>query len=523
MDRATSATHRRTSIVVGVLAALLAPASAALAHHPAFHATGQFKHDVRVITDAASLDVPIARQTDNVEFVAHAATGEGSDLFFQRREGLQRYKGQVIDATIDLAVAGGVTEIGATILDVSDPTAPEVLAQVPCGGFHSEVLLYENLLLQTWDATNLPCDPDSGVDPDGLDRPDDQGVRIFDITDPAAPRLVAFRGEAEGIHPAGVHNGTVNAEAGLLYLNMAELDPIGPLWGWIDLEDPAFPVHTRSMRDISPTALDGCHDASVAPTRQLMACAAIELSYVWDISDPRNPVELAVIPNPGITIHHGARFTPDEQVLVLNDELAGAAFAPGCTGLTNGPIGALWFYNVSTPTFPVLQSTFSTSDLSTDTTCTSHFYNFTRDTTLLTIGWYEAGMIAVDYGGPLPTEHAHFEPEGSSFWAAYSWHGHVYGNSYSQNDAAGFWVIRVDGIDDVAPLATDEGNSWIRWTSALEASEVAPVDGPAPAPSDGDATLPATGGSIALLGVAALALSAWLRRRSPSEDSLPAA
>ncbi len=91
--------------------------------------------------------------------------------------------------------------------------------------------------------------------------PDDFGVEILDVTDPANPVLLAFRGRAEGL-PLGVHNITVNADAGLVYLNMAEFDLVEPLWGYIDLTDPAFPVTTVPMRAISPSAGDGCHDSA---------------------------------------------------------------------------------------------------------------------------------------------------------------------------------------------------------------------------------------------------------------------
>lgn len=422
-------------------------------------------------------DVPIERQSDNVEFVAHVPVGATSDMQFQRREGPQLLDGATVDRRLDLLAMGGTATPGLALFDVTDPTAPRLLTTVSCGGFHSDVAVYEQYLVQAWDGSSRPCEDGEPADPDGLDRRGDRGVRIFDITDPVHPRLVAFHGSREGI-PSGVHNVTINGEAGLAYLNMAEFNTTNPPWGFVDLDDPELPLTMLDIRDWSPAAADGCHDVGLAPERALLACAGITASFIWDISDPRQPVEVATIPNPGMSIHHGARFGPDEQLLVLGDELAGAAVATPCTGAGSErtPFGATWFYDTSVPQAPVPLGSFSVTDDEGEY-CTSHFYGFQRDTTLMPVGWYDAGIEIVDYGPVAdglpgaPTSYAVFEPEGSAFFAAYAWHGYVYGSSFEygapggvDDPARGLWIIRVEGIEDVEPLAVDEGNVWGRWT-----------------------------------------------------------
>ncbi len=520
----------RASLLIVLVLGLLAVPTAAMAHPVGSDAwSGAYTDlsDTLVITDLE--DVTIDRQSDNVEFIANVDPGgPTSDMQFQRREGRQLLRGRVVDQRTDIVVMGGTRAPGLSIIDITDPTAPEVLTTVSCGGFHSDVAVYENLVVQSWDGSAVPCDDGEPADPDGLDRaPSEEGIRIFDITDPAHPRLVRFYGQRDGI-PAGVHNLTINGEAGLVYLNMAEFNAVNPPWGFVDLDDPALPLTLKDIRDWSPTAADGCHDSGLAPTRQLYACAGITASYVWDISDPRQPVEVAVIPNPSISIHHGARFTPDESLLVLGDETAGAAVGtpeaacPSGGGASRSPVGATWFYNVDVPQAPVPVGTFSVTDTSGEY-CTSHFYGFVEGTTLMPAGWYDAGIEIVDYAAVadgLPgatTSHAVFEPKDSGFFSAYAWHGYVYGSSFEYgapgrdvNSAGrGLWIIRVEGIEDVAPSAVDEGNVWGRWTSTVDlapgtAGTVAAVGTIAPVPVHSD--LPTDAMAVGVVALSAVAL-----------------
>lgn len=215
---------RSLSAIVLTLGLLAAPVAAGA--HPQsgqpFDYVPRDVGDVPVITDAA--DVDIVRQSDNTEFVAHVPVAPTSDMQFQRRVGPQRLKGEVVDGTRDILVMGGTQRPGLATFDITDPTAPELLATVSCGGFHSDVAVYENLAVQVWDGSNRPCEADDPANRNGVESPlnaSSAGVRVFDITDPADPVLVARYGAADGL-PNGVHNVTINGDAGLAYLNMAE-------------------------------------------------------------------------------------------------------------------------------------------------------------------------------------------------------------------------------------------------------------------------------------------------------------
>lgn len=485
------------------------------------------------------------RASENVSFVFHDQYPQGTDLFFQPREGEQVIDGETVTGRRDIMVAGADATgaapapegdfVGIRIYDVTDPTAPQLLAALECGGYHADVAIYENLLLQGIDSagTNTGC-PDA-VDPDGMDQAEAAGLRILDITDPANPVVAGFV-TVEDMGGSSVHNVSTLPWAGLAYVAGSNFtDPSNINLPIVDLTDPDFPVTTIPMRDISPTAEAECHDIGLDSVQNLAFCAAVTQTFIWDISDPMAPTEVSAITNPNINIHHAARLAPDAKTLVVNDELGGAAVSFGCAPTTSDTLGALWFYDIEDPASPSLQGSFSTSEASPETPCTSHFYNFIPGTTLLTVGWYKSGMMVVDYEDPLmATEHAVYEPVGGDFWSAYYWNGYVFGSSFGGEgtpdyggdfEAGGLWVIGVEGLPTVAPSVYDQGTSWAPWTapSATTADQDDSTDAAASGAEEGG-ELASTGGGAAtgLLGLGLLALAAsFIARRR--RGSTPAA
>lgn len=494
----------------------------------------------------------IELQSDNVTLVAHHYFPEGTDMMFQRREGKQLYNGVEVDETRDFVFVGGDAKSaadagGVHIFDITDPELPVHIADIQCRGYHADIAVYENYLIQANDsggsnAEDCVDDAKKTYDPNNLSQTG-TGLRIFDITDPANPEVVAFINAEEGIGPNGSHNITVVPWAGLLYLAQAGFTPDGD-FTIVDLKDPTFPVTTIPMQTVAPGSADLCHDIGLDPERELAYCAAIGTTQVLDISDPMNPSLVTTIRSDTISIHHSARLAADGTTLIVGDEHAGAADvnAPdlpnqadnglGANGCIGSPtVGALFFYDLSVSVQAPLNlgSYAPTFVQPTASPCTSHFYNSVPDSTMIAAGWYEAGILVADHSQPWPlNEVAVFLPELGNFWSAYWWHGYIYGASRtveSKGFGGGLWVIKVDGIDDDRePIASDEGIVWARWTSQLDGgdggvSEPAPDPDltvePAPEPEvepTGE-ELPATGGGYALLSLVLGGLYLVLRWR----------
>lgn len=457
------------------------------------------------------------KMTDNLDLVAHVPFEQGTDMQFQRREGAHRRDGRIVARTRDYAFlgtdassfqsAGGAAPadgIAVRIIDVTTPAAPEVLAEIACPAFKSDVALHGNLLLQGIERdapfhgfegapSNRGCAPE--FDPDGMDVPGAAGVRVFDVSDPARPRLVRFVDAAE-FGGGGVHNLTVVPWAGLAYLSTFSLLRPEPRLVHLDLEDPAIPATSIPMREITPNAVNECHDIAVDPERELAFCGAFEQGHIWDISDPRRPIGITTLTNDGVFHYHGLRLAPDGRTLVVGAEQTGpdelvvtkeiGVGGNSCLGLPR--TGALWFYDLEDLRSPELMGSFAPSTpMPEKGFCTSHFYNFIPGTDRLVTSWLEGGSFVVDYGalrtagGPLALaeEEAWFLPVGASFWATYYWHGHLYGLAYGGEPGGGLWIMAMDGLEDVAPAPQDEGTSWAHWdadgtTAALDFRERAP-------------------------------------------------
>jgi hypothetical protein len=332
------------------------------------------------------------------------------------------------------------------------------------------VAIYETLLLQAIDnrGSNVGCDPEwlQRTESTALDRAGVGGVRVFDVTDPARPRLVRFV-EVLGRFGDGVHDVTVIPWAGIAYL--AQLD--GDL-GVLDLTAPV--AYTAiSVASISPEMKTSCHDVGLDPVRLLAFCPAMDdETYILDVSVPRQPSYVAKITNAALSRHHGALMAPDGSTLVLQSEFDHPP------AVASEASAGLWFYDLSEPTAPALLGSWAPESCApseqAERACSSHWYNFVPDTNLLVASWRHEGLFLVDYGDPAtPSDAAMYRPSrnllsvlsGSAptdFWTAYFWHGYVYGSA--NKTAGGLYILRLEDLVDAEPSPYDEGTSWARWT-----------------------------------------------------------
>lgn len=382
----------------------------------------------------------------------------------------------------DLVVAGaanwvGPEESGIHLYERRDDGSLRERSFLQCPSWHADVDFVPDtpdddehrrakpryVALAHDDGAANECEPGAGK----------AGVGIIDVRNPRKPKAVGF---AETIH--GSHNLTTVGDTGLVYVSSYALgDPAAKAGvSIVDVEahpeDPPvtfleFPgvqatgdhPEMRTEADTPPTA-PGCHDIGLDLDQNLAFCAGITETQIWDISDPRDPGIVEIIRNPAINIDHAAEVNAGGDVLVINDEWAGAAGGPtGC--LTPRPVtGALWFYDISDPTQaePLGHWAPPEPDPVGDFTCTSHFFGtFESDAgeDRLVASWYDHGVWVVDFDKPhLATAVAAFQPEGETFWAAYPYKGTLYANSFAPatltgggdgSGSGGVWALELDG------------------------------------------------------------------------------
>ncbi len=277
-------------------------------------------------------------------------------------------------------------------------------------------------------------------------------IESWDITDPRQPKhLPSLR--VENSHKVGVVPGTpivYNAGSrggGTGMGNIIGMDHTEIF----DLSDPDDPQFVQNFENGY-----SCHHIFFWNNPQAnkfrAVCAGIEVTQIWDTADPRNPKVLVTIP-----VHHGVAGTPSVgviavafshsaglnragNILYVGDENGGGGLPPGClasvatpAGDVSLPIGAVWFYDISTETMPLLRGWFSatrasTGGVVTSNTCTAHHGRLVPDPKrdLLAMAFYNVGVLLVDFTNPaLPHVIDRFA-ENSNTWETWYHNGYIF-------------------------------------------------------------------------------------------------
>ena len=88
---------------------------------------------------------------------------------------------------------------GFEIYDISNPAKPVLVNAYDCPASQNDVSVYKNLLFMSSEATNSRADCGFGGVPDPVSKDRVRGIRIFDISDVAHPKLVDERADVPRI------------------------------------------------------------------------------------------------------------------------------------------------------------------------------------------------------------------------------------------------------------------------------------------------------------------------------------
>jgi hypothetical protein len=385
----------------------------------------------------------------------------------------------------DRAYAGNYD--GFRIFDVSNPASPALLSDFRCHGPQNDVVVWQNRFLFTAidrTQTGPECGSVDTTNPDGTPFHDDptgwEGVRIFDVSDPTAPRQVGSVYTDCGAHTISLY--PKNPAELLLYVSSYPLRPgptcgpvrgpeagESPLWEKISVirvpvDNPGAAEVIREPRISYPgdpdnkfdpdehnlpgfNDLTACHDIGVFVELRLAAAACAEQVQLWRIR--RNGIPATQRPlwvfddnsdtdganDPGdvaVDFWHTARFTPDGKYVQADDE----SFGTGCPTVTDN------YMNTGEPADtgrPHLIRTLTgerTSHFTPARTpepgyCSMHQGNYvpTADGYFSVNAWYEYGVDVIDWTDPFdPEEAAVFDegeehPDDSDNWSAYWYEG----------------------------------------------------------------------------------------------------
>ena len=380
----------------------------------------------------------------------------------------------------DMAVQGSYD--GFRLIDISQPTAPRLIADVECRGPQGDVSIWDDLVFVSVDRpqTTPDCDSEDAERADPLFVPDEggwEGVRIFDVSRPLAPRLVASVQTDCGSH---THTLVPDTEHGrlLIYVSSYALrvepdfaptctNPHGHISAIeVPLDDPAaasvvsqphlFDTPVWELWPGAPEGLErtaGCHDITLYERLKLAAAACMSEGQIWDLSDPIRPHALAHVDLPDVTFWHSAAWSNDGSVVAFGDENLSEA------GCTDAPLGSIWFYRVDDPAAPQLAGRFSLDRYQGSEICSAHMFNVIPgiDRDLLVAAFYSGGTAVIDFTDPAaPIEIAYFDVGGrvpGDQWAAYWYRGFIYASDHLRGlDVFRLNLPEVAGAEDLPHL-----------------------------------------------------------------------
>jgi hypothetical protein len=418
--------------------------------------------------------------------------------------------GSIAFANSDLAFEGKHAFVGNfngfQIYDISDPANPTLRTTVVCPGGQGEVSVYKNLLFMSAEETRARTDCGSPGVPSGNPLRF-RGVRIFDISNLAAPVQVATVQTCRGSHthtllksPAddanlyvyvsgtgGVRSATELAGCVDSAPNTAD-DSLNPPARWrIEVirvplaapqnaavvngprlfRDPATgavnglqnapptPQHPSGINWSPQPTTDSCHDITTYPAIGLAAGACEGNGLLLDISDPANPRRIDEVSDVNWAYWHGATFSNDGKTVVFTDEWGGGVL-PRCREGDQTQWGGNAIYDIVDGQL-VFRSYFKMPAVQTNQeNCVSHLPSLVpvpgRD--IMVQAWYQAGASLIDFTDSAnPREIGYYDRGPIStttalilggLWSAYYYNGSVFGSEI----ARGFDSWRLTPTDE---------------------------------------------------------------------------
>ncbi|PPK92639.1 hypothetical protein CLV92_11368 [Kineococcus xinjiangensis] len=379
---------------------------------------------------------------------------------------------------------------GVTIYDVRTPTDPKVVSVIECPGAQNDVTIAGNTLVLSIDSSRSD-DSCSSAFQTAEKESSWEGLRLYDISNPRAPRLLTTVETDCGSHTNTLVPDPANKRS-LIYvssygpnptfpgcqpphdkISIVEIPDASPAAARVVAEPVLFPDGGATLVPANPSipfdagsrATDGCHDITAYPAKGIAAGACMGQGVLIDISDPVAPKVIDSVTDPNFHFWHSATFDDEAQTVVFTDELGGGG-GPTCNPSIGPKRGANGIYRVvRTPAGPKLEfaSYYKIPRVQHNTeNCVAHNGSIIplagRD--VMVQSWYQGGISVMDFTdpenprelawfdrGPLPVPDGGRAPIGGT-WSAYWYNGHI----FSSDIQLGLDVLKLDERSITAQL-----------------------------------------------------------------------
>ena len=348
---------------------------------------------------------------------------------------------------------------GFTIWDVSDAAKPRVVAAVSCITAQGDPSIYGNLLFLSAEGRGNRNDCAKG----GVENPSDHmaGIRIYDVSNPAAPRLVKNVQSCKGSHTHTIVPDPKDSTVIYIYLSGSQgARPDAELAGCREGTDPADETNSLYRLDIirvplahpeqsevvggariftgleaapraasraprrprtpadstrptpAPSGPRNCHDVTAYPAVGLLAGACASHGLLVDISDPLKPVRLDAVSDTNFSLWHTAVFSNDGKRVVFTDEWGGGT-GPMCQATSMMEMGGNTILTIGADRKYTQHAYFKIPTAQTaEENCVSHNGGLIpvpgRD--IMVQGWYQGGVSVMEFTDPdHPRELAYFD------------------------------------------------------------------------------------------------------------------
>src|SRR3954471_4995230 len=342
---------------------------------------------------------------------------------------------------------------GFTIWDITDPANPVMVSATKCITSQGDPTIVGNLLFLSAEGAGNRNDCGDG----GVQDPKDHmaGVRIFDVSDAKAPKLVKNVQTCKGSHTHTLVPSPKDSRIVYLYVSGQQAArPDSELSGCKNGTDPADPTNSLFQLDIIKvpldhpeqakvipgarifTGLDGraecrrfcapaapprqggggrgrpapdstmptgprnCHDVTAYPAMNLLAASCSTHSIVVDISNPEKPFRVdALADTNNFQGRHTAAFSNDGTKLIQTDEWGGGT-GPMCQASSLIELGGNTVITLDAKKKQTQRGYFKLpSAQAAEENCVSHNGGIIpvpgRD--LYVQGWYQGGIDIMDF------------------------------------------------------------------------------------------------------------------------------